>query len=1349
MNNLKHNILFMLLFIYSMASHAYDFEVDGLYYNLISASDKTCELVGGKQDLSAITIPASVTTRGLTLTVISIKANTFENNTAISQVEIYAAIELSASAFSNCTSLSKVILRNGVKSIGNKSFYNCPIDYLSVPNTVTRIGQNSINLVKTIRIEDGETPIRTEGPADSMASLYIGRNIEHGTKGSLPNFKGSTYYYGATSTSLCGSNLSDIEFGRNVSYIPHMLFANCNRLNSITITANIESIEKNAFYGCNQLKSVRIEDSDHELYIDNMYIESKEYKYNSAWLEYKDYYYADVYGAFADSPIEELYIGRNILREKIIPKSGYTYPPYGGVTPYSFYEYRGQDLSLIPNESIKTIDWGRNVTTIPYKFIRGNKGITEITLPVSITTIEQNAFSDCENLLGVYYEGEELVTIEDNAFAGCLKLSEISDLIEKSKSIGNNAFQFCQSLKSISIGNNTIFCGIGTFRDCINLRRFEYTPNYSMLPSDILSGNSDLQWLSLGENVTIIKEKSLGNCKNITAIGTRCTTPPIIESSSDFASINKFSSTLFIPSGTTKDYEQAAGWRDFLFKEEKDIPEFVYTMPKRDDPDSAEKNFIVKGDLTGAIINKINASTSIETLDLQAASIILDNQNVYYETGKRIDDPDLYGDDYDVYRNAPYYSYKYYTAPSTVSGSDMEYSRLGRLINVITTCFDSELTNANLNANLKSIKLPSSLVKLGESAIKGDNLTDLYIFSTTPPTATTASFGSTNKTTCILHVPEGCKEVYASALGWKDFKNIVETTPDNYIKIQPTNDNRQIKLARDDSGAKYQWYKYVEKTGKEIDITNLLSSDSGWETVANGWLSNMHEAESSAILSYEHEFKYGDVLSFDWTVSSEEIFDQLQCYLGDELLFAKSGELSGSFCKTFEESIVGKLSFVYCKDNIVDIANDNVMICNVKLSGAENMTVQIPEALIGETRQELSIDSTANGDNVFCIVTLSDGKQIRSNEFTIKKPNFIKTQPTTDDMSIELALEDTEAKYQWYNISAYKTYSDNICDYEKDITELFRPYKHGAGGDGWYYEDGKWKCEISDFSDIIPGTMVYENSIGCRVNDELFAPSDKLILDCKLSGDAVLWTDCTGVVQWSISQSGQYTIKYNQLVRVSDHFMYIYMLCSKNTYGACELSNIIVKGKRPYCDSKSSPIEGESSSTLKETQGLNSVFCKITLADGRTIVSDTIMLNDAVEPEFINLSTEKMSMKVGDTANVSAIVNPTNSTDTSVRWESSDNDVATVSQNGEITAVSTGDCIIYVKTSNGIIESCEVKVADGESPDGMNNVISKSTEELKVYSLNGTLVMKCRDKAELINLNKGIYVINGEKVIIQ
>lgn len=1203
----------MLLSLCGMATYAYDFEVDGLYYNLVSSSEKTCELVGCQTGITSISIPETVVTRGLPLAVISIKKSAFENNSSIQSVSFSTnkMEEIAENAFKNCINLKNVEFSAGLVTIGAQAFYQCPVEKLSLPSSVKNVGANSLSKVKNIIIEDGEDMICFEDVIPSIETAYIGRNISQ-------SFISST-------------NVSEVILGGHISEIPPLMFYKCKNLSTIRIPETVSSIGDNAFHGCKSLHDIYIDDSESVLTlgIDTTMVLAEKYVQNPSWgvaTSYNSY----SYGLFNDIDLKTVYIGRD-LSYSVTYKRGYEGYFFPGrkhpTTGYGIMIYKNNYQGSPFKGNVETFTFGDKVTRLDAFFMEG-QNMKTFMIPENCKTLGNYCFYNCKNLQSIDLNNtDELLA---HTFIGCNKLQDVK--IGKTRIIGTKAFQNCENLSSIDLTNvDSIYISafegcIGlkkviisdhvkeiqssVFAKCSNLHMVSIGNSISFLPQGCFSECQKLQWLSLGNHLMQIQSGALSGCMQINFLETKSTTPPTFEDVNELYNVNKFNATLYIPEGSTSAYEKADVWKDFLFKEEKPIPDFVYNLPKPGTSDATSKNMVVKGELTGALINQINASKQIEALDLQAASIVLDNQNAYYETGKRIEDPYLHGDDVDVYRNAPYYSYKYYTAPTTVSGSDKEYSSSGRLINIITTCFSSELTNANLNGNLKSITLPSSLIKLGENAIVGTSLTELYATSTTPPTATASSFGNTNKSTCVLYVPDGCKSAYASATGWKDFKNIVEAVSDNYISVQPTNENRKVQLACQDDGAKYQWYKYIDKTDKVIDITNLLSTSSGcWENTGNGWLSNMHDAESAAILCYEHNFNVGDVLSFDWSVSSEEMFDQLQCYLGDELLLVASGEQSGSFNKTIESAISGKLTFVYIKDNITDVADDNAQISNVKISSSQEQTVQVPEAIVGETNNELSVGSVGYGDKVFCVVTLSDGKQIKSNEFVLEYANFIKKQPTPEDLSVELDTPEKGVTYQWYQGIETKTDS-------KDIVPS------SSGSYNWTESNGVWTSgnkNVSSSSSIMTATIDVEAGDVLSFDWNVSSEAGYDYFYCTING--------TQVLKKSGTDNGTYTQEFSATSKVTIEYKYTKDSGVNSGIDCATVSNIKLIRPSGFSNVVESEITGANTSTLDEMliEGDATIWCVVTLPSGRILVSDKVQYNYNYALHFKKTHSEILS----------------------------------------------------------------------------------------------------------------------------
>ncbi len=81
-----------------------------------------------------------------------------------------------------------------------------------------------------------------------------------------------------------------------------------------------------------------------------------------------------------------------------------------------------------------------------------------------------------------------------------------------------------------------------------------------------------------------------------------------------------------------------------------------------------------------------------------------------------------------------------------------------------------------------------------------------------------------------------------------------------------------------------------------------------------------------------------------------------------------------------------------------------------------------------------------------------------------------------------------------------------------------------------------------------------------------------------------------------------------------------------------------------------------------------------------------------VDPESISLSNYELLMRVGRTTNLIAIVRPDEATDKSVTWASSDESVATVNDNGDVTALKIGVTDVTATTVNGLTATCKVTV---------------------------------------------------------
>ena len=155
---MKRIIFSLLTLLISISSLAYDFEVDGIYYNYNSSNMSASVTSGDKEYVGTINIPSSVSYNGRSLVVSKIE-EAFTNCTELFSLTIPSSIT-SINGFNGCTGLKRINSdTDGVFNIPAsveqlKGFYGCKrLKKLNVPYGATEInGFNSCDSLKYLTL---------------------------------------------------------------------------------------------------------------------------------------------------------------------------------------------------------------------------------------------------------------------------------------------------------------------------------------------------------------------------------------------------------------------------------------------------------------------------------------------------------------------------------------------------------------------------------------------------------------------------------------------------------------------------------------------------------------------------------------------------------------------------------------------------------------------------------------------------------------------------------------------------------------------------------------------------------------------------------------------------------------------------------------------------------------------------------------------------------------------------------------------------------------------------------------------------------------------------------------------
>ena len=335
--------LFLALFglAISISGFAYDFQLDGIYYTIISENDCTVEVSknNDKYYSGNLVIPSQVTKYGQTYKVTRIGQNAFYDCKNLYSVTIPETVDsINNGAFIWCSAISEI-------KVDNNSPYFQSKDGVLFDKALTKLLHFPNAKSGNYRIPDG---------VKTIASHSFNTNMQLNSV-SMPS---TVIRIEEQAFEVCES-LYDIQLSSSLEYIGFQAFSSCP-ITTISLPESLKHLDSDAFNGCDRLKSIFIPKN----------------------VEYIG---------------DKTAIGYCTSLEKIEvdPENQY-YTSIDGI----LYDKALTKVLKCPSQ-IQDLEWITLPSTITYictSAFHTNKSLARIVIPAGVTVIDNGAFVGCSNL---------------------------------------------------------------------------------------------------------------------------------------------------------------------------------------------------------------------------------------------------------------------------------------------------------------------------------------------------------------------------------------------------------------------------------------------------------------------------------------------------------------------------------------------------------------------------------------------------------------------------------------------------------------------------------------------------------------------------------------------------------------------------------------------------------------------------------------------------------------------------------------------------------------------------------------------------------------------------------------
>ena len=453
---------------------------------------------------------------------------------------------IGSSAFRGCTNLTSITIPNSVTSIEVAAFYGCSnLTSITIPDSVTSIGDSafeSCSNLTNITISKSVTSIGYAAFADcsSLTSITIPDSVTSIGDWAFISCSGLTSITIPDSVTSIGnyafrycSSLTSITIPDSVTSIGELAFDDCSSLTSITIPDSVTSIGKDAFQNCRNLTTISLscksslKKSDFgeqaDLVSASHTLKKTEAKdatcsedgNKTYWTcEYcKKYFLSDDTNPETAKAVElsETVIPalnhKNITTRGVVEPNG-TNPGYSGDRYCPDCDTVFEKGYTYWNEGNLTWKLDADGTLT----ISGTGAMKDYNAVGNLSPATQKK----DSVKKVVIE-KGVTSIGNDAFHNCNSLTSIT-IPDSVTSIGSFAFDSCSSLTNITIPDSVIGIGSSAFCDCSSLTSIVIPNSVTSIGSYAFDDCKNLTSITIPDSVTSIGNKAFSGCRSLTSI---------------------------------------------------------------------------------------------------------------------------------------------------------------------------------------------------------------------------------------------------------------------------------------------------------------------------------------------------------------------------------------------------------------------------------------------------------------------------------------------------------------------------------------------------------------------------------------------------------------------------------------------------------------------------------------------------------------------------------------------------------------------------------------------------------------------------------------------------------------